>query len=147
MKRKNLRILIRVLGCILAIFGFVGFVSVFWLVIASFVKGFAAQQDYWHIAYYSFAILGSVGTVLAVIVALEKETFNQILYSPEFEVSSPTLSPRIERSASDSSFVKSYSQYLRIENIGAADAKGCKLELIHLSFDKNKHRHFKDISP
>ena len=147
MKRKHLRLLIKVLGGILLLFGLLGFLSVVLLIALSFREGYDAFQDYWNMAYYTFAIMGSIGTVLAVIVALEKETFNQILYSPEFEVSSSSRSPKVTMSSTDTKVVQKYSQYLRITNIGAADAKGCKIELVRLSFDKNKHHKFKEISP
>lgn len=130
MKRKLLRCLIKIGSIITVIFVFTGFISVILLVCFSIRNGASEMSELWIIIEKSFIILGAIGTLLAVIVALEKEEFNRILYSPDFVVSSTSIAPSRILNPNNPKLVQKYVQSVRIENVGPVDAVGCQMELI-----------------
>ena len=147
MKRKQQRIIIKLFGWIGVVFALSGFVSVIILLVYTFLKGIDEMASYWQIATNSFIIVGAIGTLLAVIVALEKEVFTKILHSPDFSVSATTVTPQSIMSPNNSLLKQKYSQHLTIVNEGESDAFDCKVDLVSIYFDKNKKGKFKPINP
>lgn len=60
---------------------------VLWFCFSNTTIKTANEYDPWLISYYLFQIIGAIGTVMAVVVALSKEAIMKWLYSPSLEIS------------------------------------------------------------
>lgn len=87
-----------------------------------------STYDSWQIAYYFFGIIGAIGTVLAVIVALAKESIMRWLYSPNLNVElvDNGITEIINLESSDVPISSSFECYVSVENNGRLAAIGCK---------------------
>ena len=97
------------------------------------------SYDPWLIAHYLFSIFGAVGTILAVIVALAKESIFQWLYKPRFTVSLEEDGiSEIIRQDQKIPEATSYCCYVSIENNGSLAAKGCRVNISEIKDLSNK---------
>ena len=104
------------------------------------------SYDPWQIAYYFFGICGSIGTCLAVVVALYKESFMKWLYSPKLEFSLVDKGvTEILGEDKNVLFANSYECYLAIENTGSLAALGCKVLINEIRYSKSKSKDTKII--
>jgi len=95
--------------------------------------------DPWQIANYLFGIIGSIGTLLAVIVALAKEAIMKWLYSPSFNISlvDNGVTENIANENQRVPEASSYECYAKIENTGSIAAIGCKVFISEIKYGKN----------
>jgi len=98
------------------------------------------KYDVWLISYYVFHIIGAVGTVLAVIVALSKESIMKWLYAPALKVSPldeiiTEVFPNVNQRVPEAS---SFEYYVKIENNGSLVAFGCKTNISDIKYGKSK---------
>ncbi len=146
MTRKNLRRIIKPVGYLVVGVAILGIIATIVLVIFTIFSD-KDLSVYWGLLKDSFSILGPIGTLLAVIVALNKEELNRVLYAPEFVFSPTTITPKAVLSPNDPKTIQKYAQYIKVENIGVGDAQGCHIDLVSLKYDKNRHSKYKVISP
>ena len=108
------------------------------LVVNTYLHGYEECSDYWQEAYYSFAILGAAGTMLAVIVALKKESLKRLLYSPDFKVELASTYVKPHYSPNNTGTIEKYSMSLLLKNDGTTSAKNCKVEILSVQYNKNR---------
>ena len=96
--------------------------------------------DPWQIANYFFGIIGSIGTLLAVIVALVKEAIMKWLYSPSLNVTlvDNGITENIANENQRVPEASSYECYARIENTGSIAAIGCKIFISEIKYGKSQ---------
>ena len=96
--------------------------------------------DPWQITYYFFQVLGTIGTLLAVVVALAKEAIMKWLYSPTLEVSliNEGITENIDNENQRVPEANSFECYANIENCGSLAALGCKIFISDVKFGKSK---------
>ncbi len=97
------------------------------------------SYDPWQIANYLFAIIGSIGTLLAVIVALAKEAILKWLYSPCIKISllDNGITENIDNENQRVPEASSYGCYAKIENTGSIAALGCKAYVSEIKYGKH----------
>ncbi|MBR4583329.1 MAG: hypothetical protein IKO34_05895 [Bacteroidales bacterium] len=99
------------------------------------------KYDPWLLANYLFNILGAIGTLLAVIVALAKEAIMKWLYSPDLQV---TLADNgIIEIIDENQKVpeaSSFECHINIENNGSLAAFGCKAYISEIKYGKTKEK-------
>ncbi len=100
-----------------------------------------AQDSYdpWDIAVKLFQIIGSIGTVLAVIVALTKEAIMKWLYSPSLTVS--LIDNGVTENVSENQRVpeaNSFECFANIDNKGSLAALGCRVYISDVKYGKSK---------
>lgn len=95
--------------------------------------------DPWQIASYFFGIIGSIGTFLAVIVALAKEAIMKWLYSPSLNLSliDNGITENLANENQRVPEAQSYECYLKIENTGSIAALGCKAFISEIKYGRN----------
>lgn len=99
-------------------------------------------QDYydpWDITNKLFQIIGAIGTVLAVIVALTKEAIMKWLYSPSLSTS--LIDGGITENISENQRVpeaNSFECLASIDNKGSIAALGCKVYVSDVKYGKSK---------
>lgn len=104
------------------------------------------SYDPWILAHYLFAILGSIGTILAVIVALGKEAILKWLYRPRLKVT--PVDNGIMEILNENTRVPealSYECHVSIENIGSLVAMGCKVFISDIKYSKTSKKDCKTI--
>lgn len=86
------------------------------------------SYDLWLILYYVFHIIGAVGTLLAVIVALTKESIMKWLYAPALKVSplDDFITEIFPKGNQKVPVASSFEYYVKIENNGSLAAFNCK---------------------
>lgn len=96
----------------------------------------------WLLANYLFNILGAIGTLLAVIVALAKEAIMKWLYSPDLQVDlvDDGISEVISNEEQRVPEASSYECYISVENIGSLAAFGCKAYISDIKYGKLKNK-------
>ena len=95
------------------------------------------SYDPWLLAYYLFAIIGSIGTILAVVVALGKEAIMKWLYRPRLKVT-PVDNGLMEILNENARVPEalSYQCHVSIENIGSLVAMGCRVFISDIKYSK-----------
>lgn len=96
--------------------------------------------DPWDIAVKLFQIIGSVGTVLAVIVALTKEAIMRWLYTPSLTTS--LIDSGITENISETQRVpeaNSFECFASIDNKGSLAALGCRVYVNNVKYGKSKN--------
>lgn len=144
MKKKVLKNALIAIGWIGALLFALGITSIIVLVVLSATNGFDSVNCWWMVLYYSFAVIGAIGTFLAVYVALNKEQLTRLLYSPEFHFDKATGNPQPIYSKNNQ-IIEKYSQYLTISNKSDAEAVDCVIEVVQVLCDKNHKQKFKVI--
>lgn len=96
--------------------------------------------DPWQISYYVFQIIGALGTVAAVIVALFKEAIMKWLYSPSLKVSliDDGISENIPNETQRVPEATAFECFVQIENVGSLASLGCKINISDIKFGKTK---------
>lgn len=138
--RQKLLRWIKPIGLILigAILGCFGVVTWFCLSKTKIVT--QPSYDPWQISYYIFQIIGVIGTVAAVIVALFKEAIMKWLYAPSLKISlidngiTENLSNETQRVPEAIAF----ECFAQIENVGSLASLGCKVNISDIKFGKTK---------
>ncbi len=99
-----------------------------------------ATYDPWIISNYVFQIIGAIGTVLAVIVALAKEAIMKWLYSPSLriELVDNGISEILPNDNQRVPEASAFECYINIENIGSIAAFGCKVHISDVKHGKSK---------
>lgn len=90
----------------------------------------SATYDPWLIAYYLFTIFGALGTFLAVLVALAKESIMKWLYKPRLSVvlEEDGISELLGQDQKVPEAI-AYRCYVSIENNGSLAAMGCRVNI------------------
>lgn len=98
------------------------------------------EYDPWQLANYLFGIIGAIGTLLAVIVALAKEAIMKWLYSPDLRVSlvDNGITEVIANENQRVPEANSFECHVRIENNGSLAAIGCKAYVSEIRHGKSK---------
>lgn len=99
-----------------------------------------STYDPWQIAYYLFEIIGALGTLMAVIVALAKEAIMKWLYSPVLKASlvDEGITENINNENQRVPEANTFECYVNIENHGSLAALGCKAFISDVKFGKSK---------
>ena len=99
------------------------------------------SYDAWLLAYYFFAIIGSIGTILAVVVALFKESIMKWLYKPRLIVT-PVDNGLMEILDENTRVPEavSYQCHVSIENIGSLVAMGCRVFISDIKYSKTANK-------
>lgn len=95
--------------------------------------------DPWDIAVKLFQIIGAIGTVLAVVVALTKEAIMKWLYSPSLRTS--LIDNGITENIPENQRVpeaNSFDCFATIDNNGSLAALGCKVYVSDIKYGKSK---------
>lgn len=102
--------------------------------------GKVTTTDPWQVCYYIFTIIGSIGTLAAVIIALYKEELMRWINSPElnFSLVDSGLSANYESQVGTSP--DSYDCSVRVTNHGTTIATGCKTFIKSLKYNRNGNR-------
>lgn len=102
--------------------------------------GSAELTDPWQACYYVFTIIGSIGTMTAVVVALYKEELMRWINSPDLEFSL-NGSGLVGNNDSQVGVAPDYYECsIRITNKGTMIATGCKVFVHSLKYNKNSNR-------
>lgn len=120
-----------------AILGGGGFVLWFYLTNTT-IKA-ANEYDAWLIFYYLSQIIGSIGTVMAVIVALSKEAIMKWIYSPSLEIS--LVDNGITENILDAQEIPaatSFECFACVDNTGSLAALGCKIYISDIKYGMSK---------
>ena len=98
------------------------------------------EYDSWQLAYYFFSIIGAIGTLLAVIVALAKEAIMKWLYSPDLKVSliDDGITEVITNENQRVPEANAFECHVSIENNGSLAALGCKAFISELKHGKSR---------
>ena len=96
--------------------------------------------DPWQASYYVFTIIGSIGTLAAVIVALYKEELMRWINSPDLEFSLIGNGLVANNESQVGVAPDSYECIIRIMNKGTSIATGCKAFVQTLKHNKNGNR-------
>lgn len=102
--------------------------------------GNAESTDPWRAGYYVFAIIGSVATLAAVIVALYKEEFMRWINSPDLEFSLIGNGLVANNDSQVGVTPDNYECSIRITNKGTSIATGCKVFIHALKYNKNRNK-------
>ncbi|RGX12135.1 hypothetical protein [Bacteroides ovatus] len=97
------------------------------------------EYDPWLISYYLFQIIGAIGTMMAVVVALSKEAIMKWLYSPSLEIS--LVDNGVTENIPDTQKVPvatSFECLACIDNKGSLAALGCRVYVSDIKHGKNK---------
>ncbi len=107
-----------------------------------------SEYDFWQLSYYLFQIIGAIGTLLAVIVALAKEAIMKWLYSPDLKVSlvGNGITEVISNDNQRVPEADSFECYVTIENTGSLAALGCKAYISDIRYGKSRSN-LKTIRP
>ena len=99
-----------------------------------------ATYDPWLISNYVFQIIGAIGTIMAVIVALSKEAIMKWLYSPSLRIDlvDNGISENIPNENQRVPEASSFECYVNIENVGSIAAFGCKVHISDVKHGKSK---------
>lgn len=98
------------------------------------------EYDPWLISYYCFQIIGAIGTVMAVVVALSKEAIMKWLYAPALKTSliDEGVTENIPNESQRVPEAQSFECYINVENIGSLAALGCKVFISDVRFGVSK---------
>lgn len=115
-------------------------VLVLWLCFSKTTLKEETEHDPWLISYYVFQIIGAVGTVMAVIVALSKEAIMKWLYAPALKPSlvDDGITENIPNENQRVPEAKTFECYIKIENTGSIAAFGCKIYISDIKFGKSR---------
>lgn len=102
--------------------------------------GDVKTTDPWQACYYVFTIIGSIGTLSAVIVALYKEELMRWINSPDLEFSLIENGLVANNESQVGVAPDNYECCVRITNKGTAIATGCKVFVHALKYNKNSNR-------
>ena len=123
---------------LLLIFAGIVAIAVLLLTTPTISHGSAATTDPWQACYYVFTIIGSIGTLSAVIVALYKEELMSWINSPdlEFTLIENGLIANFDSQVGQSP--DSYECSIRIANHGTYTAIGCRAYIQTVKYNKNR---------
>ena len=115
---------------------------IIWYCFSSTTFNTNVNHSQWQVAYYFFSIIGSVGTCLAVIVALAKESILKWLYNPDITVSlvDNGVSEIIPNENQKIPVASAFECQLLVENTGSIGAIGCKVFISELKHGKSKDK-------
>lgn len=90
--------------------------------------------------YYIFSIVGAIGTVFAVVVALTKESIMKWLYKPRLhaELVDDGITEILKDDIQGVLKASSFQCYVKIENFGSFAALGCRAQISDVSYASNK---------
>lgn len=94
------------------------------------------------ILYYSFTILGAIGTCAAVIIALFSEEIKMWLYKPSISIDfkdDTGFSEKIDEN-DQIPIAEGYRCFLQFEDLGFVNATDCSLRVVDVKHGKNKER-------
>lgn len=97
------------------------------------------EYDPWLISYYLFQIIGAIGTVMAVVVALSKEAIMKWLYSPSLEIS--LVDNGVTENIPETLKVPvatSFECLACVDNKGSLAALGCRVYVSDIKHGKSK---------
>lgn len=110
-----------------------------YLVIKTIKDGYANIEHMWVMSEQLFAIIGSVATALAVVVALFKEDILQIFHSPELSIEkySQGIIPivKVDGKSAGESY---YKCEMKINNIGTDNARNCSLVMSRFLYNVSR---------
>ena len=101
--------------------------------------GSAAITDPWQACYYVFTIIGSIGTLSAVIVALYKEELMRWINSPDLDFEKIGNGLVAINDSQVGVAPDNYECSIRIINKGTSIATGCKIFIHSLKYNKNRN--------
>lgn len=102
--------------------------------------GYQCYKDCWNMWYYVFAIIGSVSTTVAVIVALFKDEILHKFHSPELvlEEYSNGVIPLVKVEGENGNDDSYYKCELKINNTGAENARDCTIVVSRMLYDTSR---------
>lgn len=102
--------------------------------------GYQLCKDYWSIWYYVFAIIGSVATTAAVIVALFKEEILHKFHSPELSLEDYTNGsvPLVKVDGENGNEDSYYKCELKVNNTGVENARDCTIVMSRMLYDTSR---------
>ncbi len=110
------------------------------------VKNWGALSESYHnrmlLLYYSFSILGAIGTCSAVIIALFSEEIKMWLYKPDISMHFKDDDGYAEKVDDNLQIpvADSYNCILELEDVGFVNASDCSFRIIDLKYGKNKEK-------
>ena len=113
---------------------------ILWYCFSSTIIKEQSEYDSWQLACYFFNIIGAIGTLLAVIVALAKEAIMKWLYSPDLKVCliDNGITEVITNETQRVPEANSYECYIHVENNGSLAALGCKAYISGIKYGKSR---------
>lgn len=141
-KRKIVKtgiLLICVLFLLLVIAGLAAVIGLF-ITTPRLTHGNSESTDPWRAFHYGFTIMGSIGTLSAVIVALYKEELMRWINSPDLEFELISNGLVVNNNSQVGPAPDSYECSIRISNKGTMIATGCKVFIYSLKHNKNSNR-------
>lgn len=133
--RKLIRGAIYVLSVLVVIFFIFAIVEVAVLLRRTNQEGYYYLSDRWQMYYYAFSILGGVGALLAVVVALFKDGIVGWLKRPDLSVACDLLKPIYNK---DRSALDAYSYSIEVKNKGLSGAFTCNLVMVSVKYQKDR---------
>lgn len=94
----------------------------------------------WELLYYVFSIIGAIGTVSAVIVALAKETILRMIHHPDINIRFNEefgISEEIDIEQQNPE-TETYDCVLKISNVGTVAARSCEVYIDQVSYADKK---------
>ena len=135
--RKTLRIILYVLSIVAICFFLAAIVTIIVLLIKTNNDTYSDVSDYWQMAYYLFSILGGVGALLAVIVALFKDSILGWMNRPDLEIN--TNGVKFTRNQNNT-LIDEYTSDVVIKNRGLAGAFVCQLVIVAFKYNEDRKK-------
>lgn len=92
----------------------------------------------WEASYYIYTIIGTIGTLAAVIVALAKERIMNWIFSPSLEITPLEENVIANFSGQGGTVPDTYDYNIRITNKGTLAAIGCKANISEVRYKKSR---------
>ena len=140
--RKTIKTILLISCVLFLLLILAGILSIVFLFVTTPMLSYGdeSRTDPWLACYYAFTIIGSIGTLAAVIIALYKEELMRWINSPDLNF---TLIGNGLVSNNDSqvgSSPDSYECSIRITNQGSNLASGCKAFIQTIRYNKNSNK-------
>lgn len=141
-KRKIVKKAIFIVCVLFLLLVFAGIMAIIMLMSTTpkLTHGNAVATDPWQACYYVFTIIGSIGTLSAVVVALYKEELMRWINSPDLEFSLIENGLVANKDSQVGVAPDYYECCIRISNKGTMIATGCKVFVHSLKYNKNGNR-------
>lgn len=141
MKSKNIiKWLLYIIGIIFFLFILLGILIIAILLCKTSEYKFEEHTNPWEASYYCFTIIGTIGTLSAVIVALAKERIMNWIFSPSLEITPIDENVIASFSGQGGTTPDTYDYNIRITNRGTLAAIGCKANISEVRYKKSKNQ-------
>lgn len=141
MKSRNvIKWLLYIIGLFFILFIILGIAIIILLLYKTSNYEYDRSTNPWEASYYIYSIIGTIGTLSAVIVALAKERIMNWIFSPSLEITPIDESVIVNYSGQGGTIPDSYDYNVRITNEGTLAAIACKANISEIKYKKSRNQ-------